>query len=297
VARRKIVVKLMGGLGNQMLQYATALSLAKRLNRQLEIDIRYYEYQSSLGNTRRDVELDFFSINESKIRSWLSQPFINKLILKIPLIQNHLLSIMGISFFTDKQDLRTIADNDFSKEIYLDGYWTKYHYFNTIRDELRHLFSFDKVLVQNNSDWVKRLEYPQSVAVHVRRTDYLLPESSHYVLEREYYEKAIDEITKRMSAPRFFFFGDDHEWIQKNFNIDNDRYYLVNQNTGKNSYLDIGLMSKAHNIIISNSTFSWWSAYLKNKQGYVIAPIKWFLPGRNAYFVYDEFVPKEWIKV
>jgi hypothetical protein len=287
----------MGGLGNQMLQYATALSISKQLNYQFILDVSYFALDTKIGNTHREFELGVFQQNDKQIRSFFSIPIINKMVMKLPGAKKLLLPLVGISYLTDVDDLLSLKKKHMRPLIYLDGYWVKYLYFNSIRNEISTIFNFSKQITGVNTEIAKSMKCGNSVALHVRRTDYMLANSSHYVLDVGYYKEAIRSISKDVSDPVFYFFGDDHDWIRANFYIDDINCILVDNNEGKNGYLDMALMTQAKHIVISNSTFSWWAAYLNDNGGIKIAPAKWFLPGKNSYFVYDDFIPVGWKRV
>jgi hypothetical protein len=296
-AKQEVIVKLMGGLGNQMLQFATGYALAREKKADFLLDINYYKIDQKLNNTHREYELTLFGLQYPLYSSILSNYIANKFIQKIGFLRNKLLPLAGIYYFTDRDKLNEAKFSNRAGKWYLDGYWTNFTYFNHYRQELIKAFDFWPLLDERARLLTKRMENENSVAIHVRRTDYLLPVSSHYVLSSAYYLRAIQFLQSKETDPVFYFFGDDHEWIKENFPIDNTRFFLIDHNIGQHSYLDMALMTKCRHVIISNSTFSWWGAYLNQSTGDVIAPDKWFLPGRSPYFVYENFILKDWVRI
>jgi hypothetical protein len=295
--KREVIVRLMGGLGNQMLQFATGYALAKEKKAILSLDINYYKIDQRLDNTHREYELSVFALQYPLYSGFLSNYIANKFIHKLDFLRNKLLPLTGIRYFTDRDKLNEARVSARAGKWYLDGYWTSFPYFDDYREELCKVFDFEPALDESNRLLIKKMERENSVAIHVRRTDYLLPVSSHYVLSRTYYTRAIEFLQSKVPDAVFYFFGDDHAWIKENFPIDNNRFFLVDQNVGQYSYMDMALMTKSRHVIISNSTFSWWGAYLNQSQGVVMAPDRWFLPGRSPYFIYENFILKDWVRI
>lgn|SRR3990167_8529702 len=111
---------------------------------------------------------------------------------------------------------------------------------------------------------------PNTCAVHVRRTDYLVLKDYHPSLPLKYYQKAIEA----MKADNYIFFSDDIEWCKENFKGDNFAYV----NSG-NDIMDFFAATQCDKFIIANSSYSWWFSYLSNKPNKrIIAPRKenWF---------------------
>ena len=168
-------------------------------------------------------------------------------------------------------------------------------------------FKSDLSFYENRNDWISfrpinlnaknqnlinLMLSVRSIVIHVRRGDFL---SSKYcdilanIATLGYYQKAIELIKGRFSASHFFVFSDDIEWCKSHLSIPNDTVY-VDWNTGKDSYIDLYLMTHAKANIIANSTFSYWGAYLNKNNPIVIYPKKWI----NANY-YPNIFPVDWI--
>ena len=147
-------------------------------------------------------------------------------------------------------------------------------------------------LNERNQKLINLMLSVQSVAIHVRRGDFL---SSKYcdmladIATPSYYQKAIELIKKRFSASHFFVFSDDIEWCKSHLSIPNEPVYS-DWNVGKDSYIDLYLMTHVQANIIANSTFSYWGAYLNKNNSTVIYPKKWI----NADY-YPNIFPAHWI--
>jgi hypothetical protein len=286
----------MGGLGNQMLQYATGYALAKKKNAALLLDVNYFKIDKKLNNTHREYELSIFHLQHPLYSSILSNYIANKFILKLGLLRKKIMPLLSVHYFTDK-DHPAKLQSPVSGTWYLDGYWTNLDYFDEYRADLLRVFDFSLSLNETNRLLATKMENENAVAIHVRRTDYLLPQSSHPALSIEYYKKAINMLNKLAGDNVFYLFGDDHAWIRDNFAVDGKQFIFVDHNTGDTSFMDMALMTKCKHVVISNSTFSWWGAYLNARNGKVIAPGEWFLPGRSPYFNYDNFIPRRWLRI
>lgn len=294
---RRVIIKLMGGLGNQMLQYATGFSLAKKLQAVLWLDVNYYKIDRRLNNTHREFELSFFGVQHTQYNGLLSNYLLNKIILKSGIIRKQLMPLDSLFYYTDDDNLLLAHNHNKNGTYYLDGYWTSLSYFDDDRKDLLNLFNLSRCIDNRNEAIFRSIREQNSIAIHVRRTDYMLPSSSHKVLPIEYYRRALEIIQSSEPNSVVYLFGDDYKWIRDNFPIDSIKYILISHNAGVNAHIDMALMSQCKHLIISNSTFSWWAAYLNQREGKKIVPDQWFLPGKSPYFVYNNFIPTEWVRV
>lgn len=180
------------------------------------------------------------------------------------------------------------TDNRFSeKAIYFDGYYQDKKYF---ADYYKCLKYRDFELDEDNAKILKAVLSTNSVALHIRRGDYLQPQFVPIfggICTDEYYKKAIDIAENRIDNIHYFVFSNDIEWVKKNLPLSNATY--VTSNKGKNSYLDMFLMSHCTACILANSSFSFWGALLNKRTPLVIYPAKW-----NNEKTPDLF-PDEWI--
>ena len=278
--REKInVVKLMGGLGNQMFQYAFGKALENKTGRKVLYDISWFEeikkHTDKNGVAQRKYELEIFSPNIK----FASKKQIANCKKKITEKKE---------FIFDKNLLKD------QKSAYYEGYFQNEKYFENIKDNLKKEFSFPQISPYDkfNSYWLNRInECENPVFIHFRRGDYL--NLSGWILSLDYYKKAIQYIQNNVNNPTFFIFGQDCEnYIKTEFNI-NTPYELVGEINSQNleDWKDIVLMQSCKHGIIANSTFSWWAAWLgKASEGIVTAPSP-FINGQ------DEIICKNWIKI
>lgn len=179
-----------------------------------------------------------------------------------------------------------------NSNIFVDGFWQNYKYMIPIQQQLLATFKFKLPMNNNMFEYYSgEIDRVNSVSIHIRRGDYLEKQFSdlNVIKSSEYYFKAIKLLYSHITLPVFFVFTDDFQWAKKQFVGSN--FIFVEGNTGSTSYLDMYLMSKCKSNIISNSTFSWWGAWLnQNEDKLVIAPSMWTLETPSS-----ELCPPEWV--
>ena len=293
-----IVVKLMGGLGNQMFQYAAARALSLKTNTKLYIDESFYIENSKVKNvTQRKPELHIFKIKFNKInivsRTYIKLCFIlTKLIEKKFSIKLNLFS----NFIEEKFNFNNEYDSLKSNTV-LIGYFQTEKYFIDIRSILLNDLSFNIQLTGTNISILHEIKQTNSVSVHIRRGDYISSSSNlehHGICTLDFYMESINYMTKRLNCCIFFVFSDDIIWAKQHFNNFNQVFVFIDHNIGDMSFIDMMLMSNCKNNIIANSSFSWWGAWLnQNDQKIVIAPKKWF----NSDIDTSDLIPSSWIRI
>jgi len=294
-----IVVKLMGGLGNQMFQYAFGRSLALKNNTELKLDLSFLEDKTHRENfTYRDYELNVFAIQANIASQKEISPFQKSRKRKIIdyLLLN--LSIKPNNFYLKEPHFNYFAKAlSAPKNTYAEGYWQSEKYFINCRAELLNEFFPKEKIVSENKSLADKIHTENAVSLHVRRGDYVSSAHNnnfHGTCDKGYYLKAIELITQKVDNPVFYVFSDEPQWFRENFNI-NFPVHVVEQNSGKNSYWDMYLMSQCKHHIIANSSFSWWGAWLnKNEDKIVVAPKNWF---RDTSMNTQDLIPSNWIKI
>ncbi len=175
--------------------------------------------------------------------------------------------------------------------LFYNGYWANKKYF--LHQGFDLAFK-DLPMSDDNKRIATQIIQPGSIAVHVRRGDYLLPGNRKIfnILDADYYHQAIAYCRQHLSAcPRLFFFSDDIEWIKNHIVTDYASTY-VSWNKGDNSIYDIYLMSMASANIIANSSFSFWAARLNQNNPVVIYPRKWYADDKKR-----DIFPDHWISM
>lgn len=273
-------IKFVGGLGNQLFQYATArrLCLKKKIPFLLLGTESYTN--DSLG---RKFVLSSLSIIGSKIKI----DFFKK-IFKPKTKLNKIFTLLRLHKYIYEQGfvLQTILEKK-SLLLSLSGYWQSEHYFDDIRNIL--LKEFVPLDLPDYPNWINKKNL---VAIHIRRQDYI-NEKRYGVLTSTYYEKGILLMKSLLETPEFIFFSDDIEWCKENF-TDNKFIYCEDSNW-EYDYLQLHLISKCKHQIVANSSFSWWGAWLnENPNKIVIRPTTPFI---DQNLLYQSHYPANWLKI
>ena len=279
-----IRIKLSGGLGNQMFQFATGYAVARKNNVDLSLDLKRFNHQADHNGFQLQ---DVFEIY-SKV-DFLNNPvnfrFINF---------KEILNKIGIGYHKFKEPHFHYAHEIHSipKHSLLNGYWQSELYFKNYSQEIRKIFSFCNKLEKKNLLIANDISKNNSISIHVRRGDYLLKQNNNlYADLSEYYNKAIKDSVKCFNDPKFFIFTDDPLWVNDNFNV-GFSHTIVDVNNGSKSFFDMHLMSLCKANIIANSSFSWWGAWLNNNKNKIIyTPKNWF---KNKSICTDNLIPNTW---
>lgn len=265
-----VVIKINGGLGNQMFQYALYLSFLEK-GFEAKIDI------SQLGTYKlhNGYELERIFITQPNLAEYnevkrLSRNRINNIFSKFyHCLPRKKTEIIEKEFHSFKPEIF-----NFSGNIYLDGYWQNEEYFSSSRNSILNHFKFKLPFDPKNEKLSRKIENGNYVSIHVRRGDYLLDAKRLGFCNIDYYKKAISQINSLTTDPKYVIFSDDINWCKENLPGKNNIY--VDWNKDKSSYRDMQLMSMCQHNIIANSSFSWWGAWLnRNLDKIVIAPKFW----------------------
>ena len=278
---KKVFIRIKGGLGNQLFQYAAAKAMAKRNNAELILDVYTGFYADRYS---RRFELHNFLI-DAKIDSYISVFFfsLKRLFIKFLNSKFDIFSSTGNYYFLEEGypvDLR-ILNLTVSRFVWLEGYFHSELYFNEIRDELLNEFRFRHSPSFLGQRYLAIISNCESVSVHVRNFDHS-PETStasiNGLCSLDYYRRAIEYVLSVKVNPWFFIFSDDINYAKKFLNIGTSNVYFINYNNQNSSHEDLRLMIECKNNIIANSSFSWWGAWLNgNPNKVVIAPKRWSL--------------------
>lgn len=294
-----IVIRLMGGLGNQMFQYASAKALAHRLGTDLVLDTSWYDDINQV-DTPRHYELDNFAMQakflpKADIPSLDDTPPTNSIFNRVKYgiksrINKPKFNIYQEPKFSFNKELLSQPDNT-----YLVGYFQSEKYFKNIRSVILQDFIFTNKLNSNNKSILNKINTTNSVALHVRRGDYISNKNANKVhgpKGLDYYAEAVEIIAKKIKHPTFFIISDDPSWCKDNIKLKHPTVYITENNKGID---DMHLMTHCQHGIIANSSFSWWGAWLnKNPNKMVIAPKKWF---NDPSIEAQDVVPNDWIRV
>ncbi|MEH6307019.1 alpha-1,2-fucosyltransferase [Olivibacter sp. CPCC 100613] len=285
------IVRFLGGLGNQMFQYAFYKALEKQFDT-VKADIREFKtYKLHNGfelenvfdiRLRRASALEV-NLLDHRNRQWKYRKLRRLLLLKGEYYEEQTLFSYNASLFDDS-----------SSKIYW-GYWQNHLYVERVADQLRKDFTFSDLKPSKNFDLLNELEQSeQSVAIHIRRGDYLKDPYLGGLVNLDYFEKAISLIRGQVEKPIFYIFSDDILWCKENLPLNDNEANFIDWNKGAESYLDMQLMSNCKHAIISNSSFSWWAAWLNtNPDRLIVVPKVWYrLPEKSDF---RQMHPSSWV--
>lgn len=291
-----ICVRLKGGLGNQMFQYATGRRLACLHNVPLKLDLSWFR-KNLPGVTPRSYSLGHFPIHavpatdHEIAQLYVPQPgrirsFINTISPRYT--KTH---IRARNFHFDPTIL-CLPDN-----IYLDGYWQSEKYFSDITPVIRSDFTMSTVPEGRNQEVAKTIEGSNAISIHFRRGDYVTDAKSvarYSECSINYYRRAVELVSLQVKRPHFFVFSDDPSWVREHFTIPHTMA-VVDNNGSDNAHEDLRLMSMCRHHIIANSSYSWWGAWLNPRPDkLVIAPSLWF---NETSFDTKDLLPPSWLRV
>lgn len=297
------IIKLKGGLGNQMFQYAFGRALMHKLHKKQNcavlFDYSWFNEMDKLGKdgerkngiTIRHYALDIFNLDINFADNEALKNLSAKKYLKFPKFLRK--NFPFLKYFNTHLN----EDNPFKYEEkllnikgghYFEGYFQNEKYFKNCADIIKKDFTFKPLENEHNKNILEKIQNTKnSVFIHIRRGDYL--DIGNMALGIEYYKNAIQKIKEKIKNPVFFIFAkDSDEFIKENFNFETDFELIKSKGA---DYIDMQLMAQCKHAIIANSSFSWWAAWLiENKDKIIIAPSPWLDDN-------DDIICDNWIKI
>lgn len=288
------IVRIFGGLGNQMFQYALAMALRSK-GQDVRIDascMRGYPLHNGF-ELKQIFNIDIPQASFGEL--WrLGFPLPHY---RLWQFGNRLLPKKKTMLVEDKDMAFCEEVFDSSRDFLLEGYWQTEKYFGDCRNQILESFRFpDFVRGSRNHLLAKEIISDKvAVSIHVRRGDYLNISNTSGICTEEYYDKAIKNVMDKCNPDMFVFFSDGIDWCKSHFNdLANDRRVeFVDWNNGTESFRDMQLMTLCSHNIIANSSFSWWGAWLNNNPDkIVITPSRW-MNGTG----WPSIIPDSWTKI
>ena len=264
-----VTVKIIGGLGNQMFQYAYAKALQQR-GYEVKIDISafgsYDLHQYGLDKYNIDLEASTKKENDKFYKNNIFSKILRKL---------------GLDFSKKIKEKSLLFDSDLlniEDDSYIEGYFQSEKYFKNIREVIIKQFTINQKVSNYAIEIENKIKNSQnSCSLHIRRGDYLNSTNIniHGICDIEYYKNAMKYLEEKVGNLNYFIFSDDIEWVKDNLVIENAIY--IESKEKRIPHEDIYLMSLCQHNIIANSSFSWWGAWLnQNENKIIIAPKRWF---------------------
>jgi hypothetical protein len=296
-----IIVRLAGGMANQMFPYAAARRLAHRWQTGLKLDVRGLaaERQKNLQFPRR-YALDLFNITAQIATEEEIAPF-------AAARQRGVLAGLRDAIGLGPKPRRTwYREPHFHFDprvlhlpdhVYLDGNWVCEKYFADIADIIRREFTLKQPPAGRNRELLEEVKATESVSIHIRRGDYAAVEKVrqvHGVCEIDYYTECIRRIAELVPDPHFFIFSDEPQWAKEHLPLAFPAVF-VEHNSPEQGHEDFRLMSHCRHNIVANSGFSWWAAWLNANPGKIVfAPRTWV---KTAKYDTRDLVPADWLRV
>lgn len=288
-----LIVKIQGGLGNQLFQYAFASQLAMRSKTGFKLDVTFYE-----KNPSRKYELCHFGItgpiaSVEEINAFKTPASFGLILLKNKILQKkkRVVTESGLRF--NPSYLKPV------KSGIINGYWQSEKYFMDIAEKIKTEFTLLYPPTGENLSLLQAIKSGNSISVHVRRGDYDSDSSAnqiHGTCSIDYYHKAAELIAQQVQNPIFYIFSDDMAWVRNYLKFKYQVCY-VEINDSHTAFEDLRLMQHCHHHIIANSTFSWWGAWLNPKKNkIVVAPKRWFNDEEMERQATD-ILPDNWIRL
>lgn len=266
-----IYLNLVGGLGNQLFEYAFARTVQEKTGQAICIstyEITFYDKKRE-PNLKKYILSANVHFTEKKLPWYVHRRnYISKILRKFFEKEFYNFFQKRGAYIWYSEEGISIKDV-YKNDIYIGGYWQSENYFKEIVKDL-HKELVPIELSEANRKLLKQIQAEKSICLHIRRGDYV--GTTYQVCDIQYYEKAIKRIRQYLDGT-IFVFSDDIEWVKKSISISGKYYYVEEKNP---DYVDLFIMSNCHSFIISNSTFSWWAQELGWQDGkIVIAPSKW----------------------
>lgn len=297
-----IIMKIIQGPGNQMFQYAYALAASKRIGTEFKLDLDWYNHHSD----HRPYILDRFNISAPEatqeeieyIKTKNASNFIGYRwnLLRDKLAPPHKKTVV-------QEDVQSVDWNLKRPHTtsYIEGYFTSEKFFNDFADDVKRELSFVGEMSDESKKTAELMQNTNSVAISFRRGDFLTKEWQN-VCSLEYYQRAIMDIKKSVDNPTFFVFSDELNWVRDNINLGVEVHYM---DFNYPDYMqDMRLMTHCKNHIITNSTFSWWGAWLSGSNN-IICPEYWLNPNiethkkefNGSWVEFSHVLPKSWKRI
>jgi hypothetical protein len=277
------IVKIKGGLGNQLFQYAFGKSIAKHSSVDVVFDLSWFNKERSYDHDifyLKYFNTDIKTAGKFDIYSTSPMSKVGKHVLGYLYYKNPSLLQKYFNLYRDIKPERTTKDTDFlwftytpkvydvGRKAYFDGYWQAAQYVDDVSETLKKDLAIKEPPVGKDKKHLEDIKNSNSISVHFRQKS--------YPLSMDYYRKAINKIDSLVDNPHYYIFADDMSQVKRELFTNQNATYMEH-NQAENAHGDLRLMSNCEHNIIANSTFSWWGAWLnRNKNKRVISPNIWW---------------------
>jgi len=291
-----LIIKIHYGLGNQLFQYAFGRALSLRKNVPFALDLYFYHSAPQDPKHPRAYQLDRFCIRENiipddEVSKFIDPTPIEKGMTRLetlirPYYKRRIVYERDLVF---DENMWNVED-----DAYLVGYWQDLRYFCDYEEQIREDLRFRQAPDGKDKELMEEIRGCNSVGIHVRRGDYLTDPFTldlAGITSLDFYRRSVADMAGKVSDPRYFVFTDDPDWVRQNLDLGIE-YQLVHHNDQLRAFEDMRLLSSCRHFILSNSSFSWWGAWLGEHKGKIVyAPAVWRRSGPNMY------TPPQWNRI
>lgn len=289
------IVKLKGGLGNQMFQYAFAKYLADYTKEEVKLDYTSFSLLSNDHIRKPRIKSFNLSLQEAVDKDIDDACFFShrqdslstkyKILIAIE-------SVLNTKYFFENdrryRELEKIAQNK-----YFDGYWQSWRYVEPCIDDLIKDFQPNYIICDATRQMIDKVSKENSVFIGVRKGDYDVEKGHFGSFGQEYYDQALSIIECQVDHPKYYIFSNDITWTKENLDFGNRSVVYREDDDVVNDFEELLIMANCKHSIIVNSTYHWWAARLKYSSGkIVIAPKRWFFDDKPI-----DIVPPNWITI
>ena len=290
-----IITRLKGGMGNQMFQYAMALSVAQKLGVALKMDLCSLLDRSKGDFVYRNYDLSIFSVppdfvhSESLLRnlSTLKSSGVTKFFRnRVNRGRRH---VKETAFHYDPKYQNEAVDNTI-----FEGWFQSHRYFSDITPLIKQRFTFKDPILPESQELLQEIKNTNAVCLNVRRTDFLKVDTLN-ATNLDYFLKAARLMSERTENPEFFVFSDDIAWCRENIKLNHPVTVVGHEHKGKKFGNYLQLMIACRHFIIPNSSFAWWAVWLNDhEEKIVIAPKNWFT---DSTIDTSDLVRNDWLRI
>ncbi len=293
-------MRLKGGLGNQMFQYALGRVLSLKNKTELVFNTEAYEDKTERPFTHnmpaRSYDLDVFNtvgrIAKTSEIPWLYRMYgKGNLMLIVDAVRRRIFRHKAQEIYFEKFNPALLT---LGPSAYIDGFFQTPKYMIGYEDIIRKDFTLTHAPAQNIKNCAEEISNTNSLCIHVRRGDYV-GNAYHEVVNMEYYKKGIEIVSQKTNPETIYVFSDDISWCKEHMKFDLPTVFVDDTYAGIKGEGHMYLMSNCKNFIIANSSFSWWAAWLSNNPDkIVICPKQWF---GDVSIDTSDLIPKSWIRI
>jgi hypothetical protein len=293
-----VVVRLIGGLGNQMFQYAAARAVAARCNAPLMLDISWFA-----GEAERRFALSPFRISAKKLDLAPARPRWNsrwyRTLQRFAHRFNRRVAThkFGMPIYRETSFCYDSRVRALQTPVYMDGYFQSEKYFAGCRNIIFEDFQISHPPRSEAQTLLERIQASDAICMHIRRGDYVTDPATkafHGLCSMDYYRRGLQDIAENLGQPECFVFSDDPAWVHDNVKLDLPMT-VVDIHGPDEAHEDLRLMAACHSYVIANSSMSWWGAWLGRRAGKrVVAPRQWV---QAASLDTRDLIPDDWVRL